>query len=67
MRGCIATVVRFDILVDLPDDAAGIAGGEHILGQVAGHDAAGADDRAGADPHPGQMIAPPPTQTSEPI
>src|SRR5208337_4978973 len=45
------TVVRFDVLNDLPDDAAGIAGGEHPLGLVAGHDAAGADDRARADPH----------------
>ncbi len=30
---------------------AGIAGGEHPLGLVTGHDAAGADDRARADPH----------------
>src|SRR5208283_1837 len=46
-----ATVVRFDVLNDLPDDAAGIACGEHPLGLVAGHDAAGADDRARAGPH----------------
>ena len=56
-----------DLLRNMSNNPARVAGREHALGDVPGDDAPGPDHRARADRTPGKMIAPPPTHTSDPI